>query len=76
MNNAVLLQDKLLQDKIQQYAMEQELYLTQRVHQNQIQFDDKNTKYFQLAGNIRKISNFVWKNLDDQGLWANDQIIF
>lgn len=59
MANALWLQDKLLQDKFHQYAMEQELYWVQRAHQNQIQSGGKNTKYFQLAATIRKRSNFI-----------------
>lgn len=46
--------DKTIQHKIQQYALEQEIYWTWRAHQNWIRIGVKNSKYFQIGATIRK----------------------
>lgn len=34
---------------------------------------DKKTKYFQVTVTIRKRQNFIWKVMDEHGLWSKDQ---
>lgn len=58
-DNYLWMQEKALQYQTQYHVLEQEIYRSQKSHQNWIQFGNNNTKYFQIATTIRKRKNFI-----------------
>lgn len=65
-NDALWMQEKGIQDRIQQHRIEQEIYWTQKAHQNWINLGDKNTKIFKwhlLSGKGKILFEKLWMRL-------------
>lgn len=63
-----------LQEWIQQWSIDQWMYLNQRTHKNWTLLGDKNTKYFQSVATINRQHN-MWKITDEFGKGLEDPII-
>lgn len=59
--------------QIQKLAIGQEIYWVQGAHQNCISFGDRNKIFFEVVAAIRKRKNFIWKSMDEKGIWSEDQ---
>lgn len=66
------MQEKATKDQIQKLIVEHEIYWAQRAHQIWNTLGYKNTEYFQTAIAMRKMKNFIWKTMDDKGIWLKD----
>lgn len=73
MDNYLWMQEKVLQEQIQNHLLEQEIYWVQRSYQNWIQFEDKYTKYFQTTATVNKKEKLILKIMDEYGIWPEDQ---
>lgn len=67
-NKCLWLLERDLQDRIKELSIEQEIYSAQHAHKSWIQFDDKNTKYFQMVATIGKRHNSI-RRLKDKRNW-------
>lgn len=67
------LQEQSLQVRFHIAAMEQEINCAQHAKKYWFTFDDKYTKCFQLTAIICKRKNYIWKILNENDLWSDDQ---
>lgn len=66
------MQEKSPQDKIQQYALENEIYWAQRLRKNWLLLDKK-YQIFSNRATIRNKQKYKWKIMDEYEIWSNNR---